>query len=95
MSDTKVVSDGIQLAMAIRPLLTGHSAEVIDFALAQSLAYLLATQHPNLRERILARHILLTGQMVPTMDNELFSYHERPRDWPPATKLGPKRSDYE
>jgi hypothetical protein len=95
MSDTELVSDGIQLAMAIRPLLARHSGEVVDFALAQSLAHLLAHQHPDLRERMLARHVLLTGQLVPAMDKEVFSHNERPRDWPPATKLGPKRSDYE
>jgi hypothetical protein len=94
MSDSKIVIDGIKLAQAIRPLLVGHTTEVIDCALAQLLAGLLATNHPDLRERMLGCHVLLVGQMVPTMDKEIFSHRHQPRDWPPATKLGPKRSDY-
>jgi hypothetical protein len=91
MSDEQIVSDGIKLAMTIIPTLTKHRAEVVDFALAQSLAYLLAGYHPDVRQRMLANHVLLTGQLVPRMDKEIYAHCERPRDWPPATTLGPQR----
>ncbi|SRR5216683_935617 len=94
MSDSQIINDGFKLAEAIRPLLVGHQTEVIDCALAQLLASLLATHHPDQRERMLARHVLLTGQMVPTMDQAIFSRRQRPHDWPPAKTLGPKQSDY-
>jgi urea transporter len=84
----------MKLAIAIGPLLAGHKAEVVDFALAQLLATLLATNHPDVRERMLGQHYLLTGQLVPTVDRQVYKHRQRPRDWPPATTLGPNRSDY-
>jgi hypothetical protein len=89
--DIQILKDGIKLAQSIRPLLVGHTSEVIDCALAQLLAEQLVTHHPDLRDRELARHVLLTGQMVPTMDSQVFSHRQRPRDWPAAEALGPKR----
>jgi hypothetical protein len=95
MSDEQIITDGIKLANAICPLLADQKPEVIDAALAQLLAGLLATFHPDVRERMLGRHVPLTGQMAPTMDKAIFSHRQRPPEWPPATTLGPKRSDYD
>jgi len=93
MLDEQMIAEGIKLAIAIHPLLTGHRAEVVDFALAQSLAALLVGYHPDVRQRMLANHVLLTGQLVPTVDAQMYKDHSRPADWPPATVLGPRRSD--
>ena len=58
MLDEQMIAEGIKLAIAIHPLLTGHRAEVVDFALAQSLAALLVGYHPDVRQRMLANHVL-------------------------------------
>jgi hypothetical protein len=71
MSDGQLVTDGIKLARTIIPILTSHKAEVADFALAQSLATLLVAYHPDVRQRMLANHVLLTGRLVPTIDKGL------------------------
>jgi hypothetical protein len=94
MSNEQAVNDGIKLAQAISPLLHGRRAEVIDFALAQSLANLFAAYHPDERNKMLAVHMLLVGQLMPTVDREVYKHRPRPRDWPPATTLGPKASDF-
>ena len=95
MSDDQIIKEGLNLAETIRPLLVGHQTDVIDCALALLVAELLAARHPDQREGMLARHVLRTGHMVPAMDFKIFSQRQRPRDWPPATALGPKRSDYD
>lgn len=87
MSDSQIISDGIELAESIRPLLAGKKPAVIDSALAQLFAMVLAVQHPDVRERMLSKHMLLIGWMVPMMDREIFSRQRRPKDWPPAIAL--------
>jgi hypothetical protein len=87
MSDKQKVYDGIKLATAIGRLLEGKEAEVIDFALARLLANLLATYHPDVRTKMLAEHVLLTSQLTPTVDQEVYKHRQRPQDWPPATNL--------
>jgi hypothetical protein len=94
MLDKENLNDSIKLTQTILPILGGHKTEVISYTLAQLLARLLVTYHPDSREGMLARHVLQVGRMLPAMDKEVFSNHRRPQDWPPAAELGPKRSDY-